>query len=413
MIRFSTRATTTCRALAVSLLGLALFAAGPAQADSPGFQSFDNPETTSADPGKLRAKLSNPDRIPQIVGGNNTTATKWPWQVLITADNGAFCGGSLIHPLVVLTAAHCIVDDEGDFFSDPNFYDIPFKAYTGRTETATGGQELGIADFWVTDSYIPTTKDNDYGFITLAAVAETPRIQIAGPDEQGTWGAGHKAVVTGYGNTFEAEAGVDAGSPFLKELVVPIIRDSTCGAGTVYGASFHPANMLCAGYLSAGRDSCQGDSGGPLQVPLEGGGYRQAGIVSFGVGCARANLPGIYTRIGAPAISRNIATFIDFYEDSLALPPDLKFEVVGDGAIPPGCSAATNTASRAINKALKAKMRYKKAKAAFKRAKDSGTSRGRVRAAKGRMKSANRKFNTHRRKANVAYSSYAKICGVS
>lgn len=409
MNRFSTRTAKSICAVIFALVGVTMVAAGPGQAASPGFHHFHNPGTASVQPAKVRAELRNPDLVPQIVGGNNTTASKYPWQVLITANDGEFCGGSLIHPLIILTAAHCIVDDQGDFYSDPLFYTVTFKAYTGRTETAAGGTQLSIDNFWVNNAYVPSTKDNDYGFITLSAVADAPRILVAGPNEKSTWGAGRKAVVTGYGNTFEAVESEDAGSPFLKELVAPIIKDSTCGAGDIYGSTFHPSDMLCAGYLSAGRDSCQGDSGGPLQVPLDGGGYRQAGIVSFGVGCARANRPGIYTRIGEPAISGNIASFADFYEDQLGLPSNLKFKVVGSGAKANGCAAATNAAAKIINKAFKAQKALKKANKAVKKARH-GSAR-KLKAAKKRQRKAKRKFKSLKSQANVAYNHYAQVCG--
>ena len=417
MDRSALRNARTACALFISLLGLTLLAAVPAEGSTiPGFRHMDNPHAAAVPDSQVRAELRDPPITPQIVGGNFTDAKKYPWQVQINSRiagvDSESCGGSLIHPLIILTAAHCIVDDDGDFYSDPNFYDITFTAYTGRTLTYAGGTELSISDFWVAGDYDLNTEENDYGFITLSSPAAASPILIAGADESSTWAAGTKAVVTGYGDLFESPTGVGAGSPLLKEAVVPIISDSVCGSGSVYGGTFRSRSMLCAGYLAGGTDSCQGDSGGPLQVPLAAGGYRQVGVVSFGSGCARKNRPGIYTRVGAPAISKKIARFADRIEDSLGVAANLKRKVVGGGAEETdGCAAATTTATKLINKALKAKKRLKSANKAVKRARFRSASR--LRAAKKARRKAQRTFSVLRNRANAAYDRYAAICNIS
>jgi secreted trypsin-like serine protease len=75
---------------------------------------------------------------------------------------------------------------------------------------------------------------------------------------------------------------------------VPITTDAACTAA--YQGDYQPTAMFCAGVPEGGLDSCQGDSGGPFVV-----GGKLVGIVSWGIGCARPGLPGVYTRVATYA----------------------------------------------------------------------------------------------------------------
>jgi hypothetical protein len=130
--------------------------------------------------------------------------------------------------------------------------------------------------------------------------------------------------ISGWGSTASGGDTVDT----LRAASVPIVSDSTCGSGSIYGSEFDAATMVCAGYLAGGVDTCQGDSGGPLESPLQGGGYRLVGIPSWGFGCAEPNAPGVYTRIGSDPLRSTIASKVFDLETAFLLPHE---NVIGSG----------------------------------------------------------------------------------
>lgn len=80
----------------------------------------------------------------------------------------------------------------------------------------------------------------------------------------------------------------------LQKAEVRLVNQSVCSTlleGKITNS------MLCAGILKGGVDACQGDSGGPLSITEASGRIVQAGVVSWGEGCARKNKPGVYTRV--------------------------------------------------------------------------------------------------------------------
>jgi trypsin len=250
---------------------------------------------------------------PRIVGGDTTTIEQYPWQVALVFDERfggndfqrQFCGGALLTARIVQTAAHCVFDgdpDPADNTSlDPNDLDVVL----GRTTlSGSGGDELNVkgdvvgGGVYIEPSYNPVTQQNDFAWIVLAADANvaSPAIEtidVAGGDEDPVWSTGRQSQVTGWGDTSFGGSQSDT----LRVATVPVVSDATCGHPDVYGLEFFATSMVCAGYLAGGVDSCQGDSGGPMQAPLNGGGFRLVGLVSWGDGCAGANAPGVQSRI--------------------------------------------------------------------------------------------------------------------
>ena len=147
----------------------------------------------------------------RIVGGAPTTIAEWPWQAALLADaahsppgaNGfdrQFCGGTLVAPNAVISAAHCAFDvvppADGGF--DPIFFDV----VTGRTVlSSTEGQEIPVANYFVfTDAAGNPLFDGDsaHGWdailIELASGSTSQTINLAGPNEEATWAPGRGGV---------------------------------------------------------------------------------------------------------------------------------------------------------------------------------------------------------------------------
>ena len=139
--------------------------------------------------------------------------------------------------------------------------------------------------------------DSDVALLRLAhpAVlnAKVQVVPLVTPFDAGLYAPERPSVVTGWGT-------LTAGQPDypdqLYQVEVPIVEQNTCRFAYTAAGEDVTSNMLCAGLAQGGKDSCQGDSGGPLVVRA-GTGWKQAGIVSWGNGCAEPGLPGVYTRL--------------------------------------------------------------------------------------------------------------------
>ena len=293
------------------------------------------------------------DATPRIVGGNPSDIGKYPWQakLLIETEEGSFfCGGTLIHPFIVMTAAHCLRDESG--FYQPIEYIEALMGGTGLYE----GETIYAADYWANNDYDPIANFpqrflNDVGFVVLDTPSLGPRLQLAGPDERALWTPGQLAFVTGWGDTSEG----GSLSPVLKEAQLPIVADETCVRPEIDTTRVDPLTMLCAGDLGGGPSICQGDSGGPLLSPIDGGGYRVVGITSWGFGCARPNKPSVFARVGADPLQAYVREMIPFIERENAIPaPYLGINVIGSGARRPGCGAAEAGVAQANAGALAA-----------------------------------------------------------
>ncbi|XP_004641484.2 suppressor of tumorigenicity 14 protein [Octodon degus] len=229
----------------------------------------------------------------RVVGGTDSESGEWPWQVSLHAlGQGHVCGASLISPNWLVSAAHCFMDELTFKYSDPTKWTAFLGLLDQGQRTASGVQEHELKRIIRHPSFNDFTFDYDIALLELKKPAEYSAVvrPICLPDTSHVFPAGKAIWVTGWGHTEQG----GTGALILQKGEIRVINQTTCE--DLLPQQITP-RMMCVGFLSGGVDACQGDSGGPLSSVEADGRIFQAGVVSWGEGCAQKNKPGVYTRL--------------------------------------------------------------------------------------------------------------------
>ncbi len=215
----------------------------------------------------------------QIVGGTRVSTATHGYAVFLTDRGGfQFCGGTLVAPNKVVTAAHCMAGREV----------ADLRVVAGRDDKQSRlGVTARVTQIWVNRDFAGVQSGADVAVLTLGVRLGYRTASIAHGDFD--YRPGTPSTILGWGRT--AEGGPT--SRYLLAASVPVVADPDCASAY---PKFSASSMVCAGYPEGGVDACQGDSGGPMLI-----GTTLVGIASWGEGCARPGRYGIYTRVSTYA----------------------------------------------------------------------------------------------------------------
>lgn len=240
-----------------------------------------------------------PRQRSRIVGGREVNDPgAYPWMALLwhKVERRPFCGGALLSRRFVVTAAHCFLQSG----HNPNDVEVRLGEHN-ITATESYEVTMQIAEMIPHPNYDQPTYDSDILLLRLQqpVVYSDYIIPICIPSElrgERLIQPGKRGYAAGWGRTEHSETAADF-SDVLRRARLSITDHQRCGEQHTHVIT---NNMFCAigGNRRNGvRDSCSGDSGGPFIVKEEERNYL-VGIVSWGIGCANINFPGVYTRVG-------------------------------------------------------------------------------------------------------------------
>jgi hypothetical protein len=226
----------------------------------------------------------------KITGGTNADISYFPWQVFYLSGDYT-CGGTIISPDWIVTAAHCTENSNGNKISPSK---MAIKVGANNPYNTLEGKIYYINEVIVNEGYNSSTLQNDIALLRLKDpinFENAKPIKLISDNDvaNGSTDPGVMSWVTGWGLT---KVVPETYPTKLQKVQLPII--SNAQAATVWKNI--PETTIMAGYLNGNKDACNGDSGGPLIVPVSDE-YKLAGIVSWG--SSKCDTYGGYTRISS------------------------------------------------------------------------------------------------------------------
>jgi trypsin len=232
--------------------------------------------------------MNNTKIYDRIAGGYLVSpAFKYPFMVSLAYQGKPECGGTLISPNKIMTAAHCTVLDIKGWTAMVHRQDL------SKTSAEEKGMTFQILKRRFHPNFNKTTSENDVAVWTIWGNVYAPCYPILDDGTQANK-VGNLLSVVGWGSSTPKGYASDQ----LMQVEVPIVDNQTCQQAYLY-PNYRPIDsntQICAGYQNGGKDACTGDSGGPAFVTQEADTII-VGTTSFGLGCALPNTPGVYTKV--------------------------------------------------------------------------------------------------------------------